>query len=177
EFPATVSHEIRTPLSAVIGMAQHMEENGLREDMVRRTRTSAESLMAIINDILDFSKIESRKLTLEHAPFSLRATLHEAVDMLRVRAWEKQLELNLEIAPDAPDALVGDSMRLRQVLVNLLGNALKFTERGEVRLRVGVATLIPDEVCLHFGVIDTGIGIPREKQDVVFEAFSQADGS
>jgi signal transduction histidine kinase/CheY-like chemotaxis protein/HPt (histidine-containing phosphotransfer) domain-containing protein len=177
EFLANVSHEIRTPLSAIIGMAQHMEENGLREDMVRRIRSAAESLMEIINDILDFSKIESRKLTLEHAPFSLRATLHEAVDMLRVRAWEKQLELNLEIAPDAPDALVGDSMRLRQVLVNLLGNALKFTERGEVRLRVGVATLIPDEVCLHFGVIDTGIGIPREKQDVVFEAFSQADGS
>jgi PAS domain S-box-containing protein len=177
EFLANVSHEIRTPLSAIIGLAQHMEANGLREDMVRRIRMSAESLMAIINDILDFSKIESRKLTLEQAPFSLRATLHDAVDTLRIRAWEKRLELKLEVADEVPDGLIGDSMRLRQVLLNLLGNALKFTERGEVRLRVGVATMLPEEVCLHFGVIDTGIGIPRDKQEVVFEAFSQADGS
>ena len=177
EFLANVSHEIRTPLSAIIGMSQHMEDNGLREDMVRRIRLSAESLMAIINDILDFSKIESRKLTLEQVAFSLRSTLHDAVDTLQIRAWEKNLEMKLEVAADAPDALVGDPMRLRQVLLNLLGNALKFTERGEVRLRVGVATVLSDEVCLHFGVIDTGIGIPREKQDVVFEAFSQADGS
>ena len=177
EFLANVSHEIRTPLSAVIGMAQHMEDHGLREDMVRRIRLSAESLMTIINDILDFSKIESRKLTLDETPFSLRATLHDALDTLRIRAWEKNLELKLEVVEEAPDALIGDSMRLRQVLMNLLGNALKFTERGEVKLRVGVATALPDEVCLHFGVIDTGIGIPRDKQDVVFEAFAQADGS
>ncbi|HJR61331.1 MAG TPA: ATP-binding protein [Vicinamibacterales bacterium] len=177
EFLANVSHEIRTPLSAIIGMAQHMEDTGLREEMVRRIRTSAESLMEIINDILDFSKIESRKLTLERLPFSLRAALHDAVETLRVRASNKGLELKIEVADDAPDALIGDAMRLRQVLLNLLGNALKFTERGEVRLRVGVATALADEVCLHFGVIDTGIGIPRDKQDVVFEAFSQADGS
>jgi signal transduction histidine kinase/DNA-binding NarL/FixJ family response regulator len=177
EFLANVSHEIRTPLSAIIGMAQHMEEDGLRENMVRRIRTSAESLMAIINDILDFSKIESRKLTLDHSPFPLRATLHDAVETLRVRASEKQLKLSLEVADDTPDALVGDAMRLRQVLLNLLGNALKFTDRGEVRLRVAVASALPGEVCLHFGVIDTGIGIPRDKQDMVFQAFSQADGS
>ncbi|HVL66555.1 MAG TPA: ATP-binding protein [Vicinamibacterales bacterium] len=177
EFLANVSHEIRTPLSAIIGMAQHMEDNGLRADMVRRIRTSAESLMAIINDILDFSKIESRKLTLDESPFSVRATLHDAVETLRVRAAEKGLALTLEVLDDVPDALVGDAMRLRQVLLNLLGNAIKFTDRGEVRLRVVVATALPDEVCLHFGVIDTGIGIPRDKQDVVFEAFSQADGS
>ncbi|MEX2663836.1 MAG: ATP-binding protein [Vicinamibacterales bacterium] len=177
EFLANVSHEIRTPLSAIIGMAQHMEESGLRENMVRRIRTTAEALMAIINDILDFSKIESRKLTLDHSPFTLRATVHDAVETLRVRASEKQLRLSLEVADEAPDALVGDAMRLRQVLINLLGNALKFTDRGEVRLRVGVAGALPGEVCLHFGVIDTGIGIPRDKQDVVFQAFSQADGS
>jgi PAS domain S-box-containing protein len=177
EFLANVSHEIRTPLSAIIGLAQHMEVNGLREDMVRRIRMSAESLMAIINDILDFSKIESRKLTLEQVPFSLRTAVHDAADTLRIRAWEKNLELKVEVAEEAPDGLIGDPMRLRQVLLNLLGNALKFTERGQVRLRVGVATSHPDEVCLHFGVIDTGIGIPRDKQEVVFEAFSQADGS
>jgi PAS domain S-box-containing protein len=177
EFLANVSHEIRTPLSAIIGLAQHMEDNGLREDMVRRIRMSAESLMTIINDILDFSKIESRKLTLDLAPFSLRTTVHDAVDTLRIRAWEKNLELKVEVAEEAPDGLIGDPMRLRQVLLNLLGNALKFTERGAVSLRVGVATAHPEEVCLHFGVIDTGIGIPRDKQDVVFEAFSQADGS
>jgi signal transduction histidine kinase/CheY-like chemotaxis protein/HPt (histidine-containing phosphotransfer) domain-containing protein len=177
EFLANVSHEIRTPLSAIIGMAQHMEDTGLREEMVRRIRTAAESLMEIINDILDFSKIESRKLALERIPFSLRATLHDAVDTLRVRASNKGLDLKIEVVDEAPDALIGDAMRLRQVLLNLLGNALKFTERGEVRLRVGVATALADEVCLHFGVIDTGIGIPRDKQDVVFEAFAQADGS
>jgi signal transduction histidine kinase/CheY-like chemotaxis protein len=177
EFLANVSHEIRTPLSAIIGMAQHMEDTGASENMVRRIRTSAEGLMAIINDILDFSKIESRRLTLDRAPFSLRATLHETVDSLQGRAGEKHLALSLEVAGDAPDALIGDAMRLQQVLHNLLGNALKFTESGEVRLRVGIAAALPDEVCLHFGVTDTGIGIPLDKQDVVFEAFSQADGS
>jgi signal transduction histidine kinase/DNA-binding response OmpR family regulator len=177
EFLANVSHEIRTPLSAIIGMAQHMEDNGAPQDMVRRVRTTAESLMTIINDILDFSKIESRKLSLDEMPFSLRATLQDAVETLRVQASEKELGLHLEVADDAPDALVGDALRLRQVLLNLLGNAVKFTERGEVRLRVGVAAAMPDDVVLHFGVTDTGIGIPRDKQGVVFEAFAQADGS
>ena len=177
EFLANVSHEVRTPLSAIIGMAQHMLENGAREDMVRRVRTSAESLMAIINDILDFSKIESRKLVLERRPFSLRDVLTDAAETLRVSASEKRLALEVDVQADVPDVLEGDALRLRQVLLNLLGNALKFTERGEIRLRVGVASDLGDEVCLHFGVIDTGIGIPRDKQDLVFEAFSQADGS
>ena len=177
EFLANISHEIRTPLSAIIGMSQHMRENGARDDMLRRIRTSAESLMAIINDILDFSKIESRKLVLDQHRFGLRATLTDAAETLRISAADKQLALEVDVAEDAPDALVGDVVRLRQVLLNLLGNAIKFTERGEVRLRVSVASALPDEVCLHFGVIDTGIGIPRDKQDVVFEAFSQADNS
>ncbi|HXG55350.1 MAG TPA: ATP-binding protein [Vicinamibacterales bacterium] len=177
EFLANVSHEIRTPLSAIIGMSQHMLEHDVTDVMVRRIRTAAESLMAVINDILDFSKIESRKLTLDVQPFSLRETLEDAADTLRVRAVEKQIALDLDIAADVPDRLLGDALRLRQVLINLLGNALKFTDRGGIHLQVGVATQVPGEVCLYFGVVDTGIGIPRDKQNVVFEAFSQADGS
>jgi PAS domain S-box-containing protein len=177
EFLANVSHEIRTPLSAIIGMSEHMMDAGPKPEMIRRIRLAAESLMAIITDILDFSKIESRKLTLDELPFGLRDMLRETLDTLRFRAGEKNLSLNLEVFPDAPDAIAGDAMRLRQVLINLLGNSIKFTERGEVRLRVGVASEVPGEVCLHFAVIDTGVGIPRDKQEVVFDAFAQADGS
>jgi PAS domain S-box-containing protein len=177
EFLANVSHEIRTPLSAIIGMAQHMLDAGPRDDMMRRIRHSAESLMGIISDILDFSKIESRKLTLDREPFSLRETLQDAVEMLRMHAGEKGLALHLDVRPEIPDTLVGDQMRLRQVLVNLIGNAIKFTDHGDVRVRVGVATELPGQVCLHFAVTDTGIGIPRDKQEIVFEAFAQADGS
>lgn len=177
EFLANVSHEIRTPLSAVIGMAQHMLEHGAREDMIRRVQSSAEALMVIIGDILDFSKIESRKLTLDREPFGLRDALGEAIEVLRVRATEKGLSLVLDVVPKVPDSLIGDPMRLRQILINLIGNAIKFTDAGEVRLHVEVATELSDEVCLHFAVIDTGIGIPRDKQEIVFEAFAQADGS
>jgi len=159
-FLANVSHEIRTPLSAIIGMAQLMRETGAQDDMLRRIQTSAESLMVIIGDILDFSKIESRKLTLAREPFPLRHTLADAVDILRLRAGEKHLELALEVLPDVPDALLGDPMRLRQVLINLIGNAVKFTEHGEVRLRVSIATDVPGEVCLHFAVIDTASAFP-----------------
>jgi PAS domain S-box-containing protein len=177
EFLANVSHEIRTPLSAIIGMAQHLREAAPRDEMLRRIQHSAESLMGIISDILDFSKIESRKLTLDREPFSLRETVQDAVEMLRLRASEKGLGLSAEVLPEVPDRLVGDPMRLRQVLLNLIGNALKFTDRGDIRMRAGVATELPGQVCLHFAVMDTGIGIPRDKQDVVFEAFAQADGS
>jgi PAS domain S-box-containing protein len=177
EFLANVSHEIRTPLSAIIGMARHMLDAGANQDMLRRVQSSAEALLVIISDILDFSKIESRKLTLDREPFALRETLDDAVETLRVRAADKNLPLVLEVLPEAPDLLVGDAMRLRQVLINLIGNAIKFTDRGEVRLRIGVASEPPGEVCLHFAVIDTGIGIPRDKQEIVFEAFAQADGS
>ena len=177
EFLANVSHEIRTPLSAIIGMAQHLREAAPRDEMLRRIQHSAESLMSIISDILDFSKIESRKLTLDREPFSLRETVEDAVETLRLRAGEKGLGLYSDVLAEVPDRLVGDPMRLRQVLLNLIGNALKFTDRGDIRLRVGVATELPGQVCLHFAVMDTGIGIPRDKQDVVFEAFAQADGS
>lgn len=177
EFLANVSHEIRTPLSAIIGMSEHMEDTSPNLEMIRRIRAAAESLMVIISDILDFSKIESRKLTLDELPFSLRQVLHGTLDTLRFRASEKHLALNIDVLPDVPDAIVGDAMRLRQVLINLIGNSIKFTDRGEVRLRVGVASELPDEAVLHFAVIDTGMGIPREKQHAVFEAFAQADGS
>lgn len=177
EFLANVSHEIRTPLSAIIGMSEHMMDSGPKPEMIRRIGGAAESLMVIIGDILDFSKIESRKLTLDRLPFNLREVLRETLDTLSFRAGEKGLALNLEIVPSVPDAMVGDAMRLRQVLINLLGNAIKFTDHGEVRLRVGVASETPGEACLHFAVIDTGMGIPRDKQEAVFEAFQQADGS
>lgn len=177
EFLANVSHEIRTPLSAIIGMAQHMLHSTANSEMLRRIQSSAEGLMAIIGDILDFSKIESRKLTLDREPFGLRQTLADVVETLQIRAADKALALVLDVAEAVPDTLVGDAMRLRQVLINLIGNAIKFTDHGEVRLRVGIASEPPGEICLHFAVIDTGIGIPREKQEVVFEAFAQADGS
>jgi len=177
EFLANVSHEIRTPLSAIIGMAEHMLHSGASPEMLRRIQSSAEGLMAIIGDILDFSKIESRKLILDREPFGLRQTLADVVETLQIRAADKALALVLDVTADVPDTLNGDAMRLRQVLINLIGNAIKFTDRGEVRLSVGIASETPGEICLHFAVIDTGIGIPREKQEIVFEAFAQADGS
>ena len=177
EFVANVTHEIRTPLSAIVGMSEHMLDNGVTDAMVPRIRRTAGSLLAIINDILDFSKIDSRKLTLECQPFSLRHAAGDAVDTLRVSATGKQIGLSVTVNDDVPDRLYGDALRLRQVLLNLLGNALKFTDRGEVRLLVGLASALPGEVCLRFGVVDTGIGIPRDRQHIVFEPFSQGDAS
>src|SRR5205823_4532653 len=140
-----------------------------------RIRTSAESLLAIIGDILDFSKIDSRKLTLAREPLGLRAVLQGVVEALQVTADEKGLTLILDIAAGVPDALVGDALRLRQILINLVGNAIKFTQAGSIRVRADVASMLPGEVCLHLAVIDTGIGIPRDKLELVFEAFAQAD--
>jgi PAS domain S-box-containing protein len=177
EFLANVSREFRTPLGTILSLAEQMEDAPLPDDRVQRIHAAAESLLLIVNDILDFSKVESRTLSLDCVPFSLRDCMRDAADALRVHAWAKHLEMDVEVAEGTPDALLGDPVRLRQVLMNLLDNAVKFTDRGEVRLSVGVATLLPDEVCLHFGVRDTGIGIPRDKQDVVFEAFAQTDGA
>jgi PAS domain S-box-containing protein len=177
EFLANMTHEIRTPLSAIIGTVQQMLEARADDVQLRRVQASAEGLMALIGDILDFSKIESRKLTLDEGPLLLRETLADAVQLVEIRALDKGLTLRMDVSDAIPDAIVGDAMRLRQILINLLGNAIKFTEVGEVRLRVGVAHLLPGEVCLHFSVEDTGIGIPRDKQELVFEAFAQADGS
>jgi two-component system, sensor histidine kinase len=173
EFLANVTHEVRTPLSAIIGMAGLLPDS----ETARRIRASAESLLAIIGDILDFSKIDSRKLTLVREPLALRAVMQGVIDAVQITAEEKGLRLVLEVIPDVPDALVGDALRLRQVLVNLVGNAIKFTQSGEIRVRVDIASRLPADVCLHFAVIDTGIGIPRDKLELVFEAFAQADGT
>jgi CheY-like chemotaxis protein len=173
--PAT-GRVICTPLSAIVGTVQQMLDAGQDDAQLRRVRTSVEGLLALVGDILDFSKIESRKLTLDEGPLELREMLTDVVQLLDIRAFDKGLTLRMDVSDAVPDAIVGDAMRLRQVPINLIGNAIKFTEAGEVRLRVGVAHLLPGEVCLHFSVEDTGVGIPREKQELVFEAFAQADG-
>ena len=173
EFLANVTHEVRTPLSAIIGMTALLPDS----ETARRIRSSAESLLAIIGDILDFSKIDSRKLTLAREPMALRAVMQGVIDTVQVTAEAKGLRQVLEVMPEVPDGLVGDPLRLRQVLVNLVGNAIKFTQSGEIRIRVDIASQLPGEICLHFAVIDTGIGIPRDKLELVFEAFAQADGT
>jgi|SoiMethySBSTD1v2_1073268.scaffolds.fasta_scaffold18751_2 two-component system, sensor histidine kinase and response regulator len=180
EFLANMSHEIRTPLNGIVGMTELALDTRLTADQrgyLTAVRNSADSLLALINDILDFSKIEARKLDLDSIEFDLRDILEDTLRLLSLRAQQKGLELACYIRPDVPDALVGDPGRLRQIIFNLVGNAIKFTEHGEVVLHAEVQTCSQTQVELRFAVRDTGIGIPPEKRQLIFEAFEQADRS
>lgn len=180
EFLAKMSHELRTPLNGVIGFTRQLLKTTLthhQQDYLNTIQKSANSLLTLVNDVLDYAKLEEGRMPINPEPFSLRDMVNDSIELLAANAFEKQLELALLIEPDCPDDIIGDALRINQVLMNIAGNAIKFTEHGSIVVRVSASAMHEDKLMLHFSVQDTGIGIPTAQQEQLFYGFSQADGS